>query len=84
MKSSNPGTFGPQSTRSFGLDKFEDIMQELAPANVSGIRQGHDEAAKKMAVFFIHTEGQQAASTKNSRRMVQILGSCLYSEENKV
>lgn len=48
-------------------------MQEFTPANVSGIRQGHDEAAKKMAVFFIHTEGQQAASTENPGRMVLLL-----------
>lgn len=73
MKSSNPGRFGPQSTRSFGLDKSEDIMQEFTPANVSGIRQGHDEAAKKMAVFFIHTGGQQSASTENPGRMVLLL-----------
>ena len=58
MKSSNTGRFGPQSTRSFGLDKFEDMMQELAPANVSGIGQAHDEAANKMAVFFTRTRGQ--------------------------
>lgn len=65
MKSSNPGRFGPWSTRScFGLDKFEGMMQELAPANVSGIEQAHDEAANKMALFFTHTRGQQAARTK--------------------
>lgn len=54
-----------QSTRrSFGLDKFEDMMQELAPANVSGIGQARDEAANKMAVLFTCTRGWQAARTK--------------------
>lgn len=56
--------FGWQSTRSFGLDEFEDMMQELAPASVSGVGQTRDKADRKMAVFLTHTRSHQAARTQ--------------------